>query len=200
MVIKRAKKVQSKSNGDNNKYLKYAFYTLMLIVIITLIGANDFNLNIESELLEVKGSDLFTDNFAKIPIKILHINNNYFLPRSYVVLRETACLTKSGTKKSTNLGIMIDDKEMYQADSAVEISSYKTKDIKFYLNNLLPRKAQEPRIVADKSVIDVNLPTQEVDTDYDTILLIKSKTSRDYIDCYSLSDEQINNAEKVNII
>ena len=60
----------NKSNSGNNKYLRYAFYTLVLIVIIALVGANDLNLKTSSDLLTAKGSDLFTDNFAKIPVKM----------------------------------------------------------------------------------------------------------------------------------
>ncbi len=196
-------KTQSKVNNlsvksDNNKYFKYAVYTLILIIILALIGANSFNLSAESELFDIKAGDLFTDNYGKFHIKTLHIDNNYFLPRSYLISRSAACLFNSESKKSTSLNLAFEDKDFYQLE-AVEIGAYSKKDVKFYVNNMLPRKSPAPYSVAEKSVIDVQ-PVQEVDVDYDSILLIEINDQRDYIDCYSLSEEQIRNAEKVKII
>ncbi len=194
------------NNSDNDRYLKYAFYTLVLIVLITLIGANDFNLNAESKLQDVSGDKLFTDNYAKIPIKTLHINNDYFLPRSYIINRHTACLYNSEFKKSEYLNLIIDDKEFYEPE-IVEIGAYKTKDVNFFVTNTLPRKAPAPyHVESTKIVVDVNMPIQEVNVDFDKILIISNDRDRadysfnDYVDCYSLSEEQINDAEKVNIV
>src|SRR3989344_5703491 len=190
----------------DNRFLMYAFYTLILIVVLTLIAANDYNLKTESKLFNVEGNKLFTDNYAKIHIKTLNINNDYFIPRSYVVDRHTACLFNSGSKKSEYLNLVLDDKEFYEPE-AIEVGAFKTKDVKFYVTNTLPRKAPIPyQPEPTKTVVDINLPTQEVNIDFDTILIISNDRDRtdysfnDYVDCYSISEEQINMAEKVNII
>jgi len=194
------------NSKPDNRFLWYAFYTLILIIIITLVAANDYNLNAESKLFDVEGKSLFTDNYGKIHVKTLTINNDYFLPRSYIVDRHTACLYNSESKKTEYVNLVLDGKEFYEPE-AVELGAYKTKDVKFYVTNILPRKAPVPyQPEPSKTVVDINMPVQEVNVDFDKILLIFKNKDRtdysynDYVDCYSLSEEQINNAEKVNIV
>ena|SRR3989344_9678860 len=200
-MAKPNKRLESNNKSDN-KYLWYAFFTLLAIIIIGIVGANSINFNISVEDFPISRDDFTSQEGGRIKLRTVIIENNYFLPRTYDVGKYQACVYSSNNKQFEYLDITLGDGTYNNNDGFlsndnryVEVNSNSKASVSFYAGKR-PYYAPVPAydyMGKQSPLVNVTPPK------YDKILLVRLKET-EYIDCYTQGEDLLNRAEIIELV